>query len=149
MGFFDKIKQKITGVAESLTFDRLKEGLAKTRDSFVGKLRSLLSGRSIDDALLADIEELLITSDVGVSTSEKIIVRLKERVRRDNISESELIIGILKEEIADLIATSPSAPTLFTSRCASAKSPATLLNADSSSWRFFLKIAWSISSRYV
>ena len=104
MGFFDKIKQKITGVAESLTFDRLKEGLAKTRDSFVGKLRSLLSGRSIDDALLADIEELLITSDVGVSTSEKIIVRLKERVRRDNISESELIIGILKEEIADLIA---------------------------------------------
>ncbi len=109
MGFFDKIKQKITGVAESLTFDRLKEGLAKTRDSFVGKLRSILSGRSIDDALLADIEELLITSDVGVGTSEKIISRLKERVRRDNVSESEMIIGILKEEIADLIATSPSA----------------------------------------
>ena len=109
MGFFDKIKQKITGVAESLSFDRLKEGLAKTRDSFVGKLRSILSGRTIDDALLADIEEILITSDVGVTTSEKIISRLKERVRRDNITESEAIIGILKEEIADLIASSPSA----------------------------------------
>jgi len=109
MGFFDKIKQKLTGVAESLSFDRLKEGLAKTRDSFVGKLRRLLSGRTIDDALLSDIEEVLITSDVGVTTSEKIIARLKERVKRDNISDSEVIIDVLKEEIADLIATSPSA----------------------------------------
>jgi fused signal recognition particle receptor len=109
MGLFDKIKQKLTGVAESLSFDRLKEGLAKTRDSFVGKLRRLLSGRTIDDALLSDIEEVLITSDVGVTTSEKIIARLKERVKRDNISDSEVIIDVLKEEIADLIATSPSA----------------------------------------
>ncbi len=109
MGFFDKIKQKLTGVAESLSFDRLKEGLAKTRDSFVGKLRMLLSGRTIDDALLRDIEEVLITSDVGVATSEKIIARLKERVKQDNITESEVIIDVLKEEIADLIATSPSA----------------------------------------
>jgi fused signal recognition particle receptor len=92
-----------------LSFDRLKEGLAKTRDSFVGKLRRLLSGRTIDDALLSDIEEVLITSDVGVTTSEKIIARLKERVKRDNISDSEVIIDVLKEEIADLIATSPSA----------------------------------------
>jgi fused signal recognition particle receptor len=83
--------------------------LAKTRDSFVGKLRTLLSGRTIDDALLSDIEEILITSDVGVTTSEKIIARLKERVKRDNISDSEQIIDVLKEEIADLIATSPSA----------------------------------------
>lgn len=109
MGFFDKIKQKLTGVAESLSFDRLKEGLAKTRDSFVGKLRTLLSGRTIDDALLRDIEEVLITSDVGVTTSEKIIARLKERVKRDNITDSEVIIDVLKEEIAALIATSPSA----------------------------------------
>lgn len=109
MGFFDKIKQKLTGVAESLSFDRLKEGLAKTRDSFVGKLRSLLSGRTIDEALLRDIEEVLITSDVGVTTSEKIISRLKERVKRDSITDSELIIDVLKEEIAALIAASPSA----------------------------------------
>ncbi len=109
MGFFDKIKQKLTGVAESLSFDRLKEGLAKTRDSFVGKLRSLLSGRTIDEALLRDIEEVLITSDVGVTTSEKIISRLKDRVKRDAITDSEMIIDILKEEIAALIAASPSA----------------------------------------
>ena len=109
MGFFDKIKQKLTGVAETISFDRLKEGLTKTRDSFVGKLRSIISGRTIDAALLNDIEEVLIISDVGVTTSEKIIARLKERVKRDNITESELIIGILKEEIASIIASSPSA----------------------------------------
>ncbi|MFN6135599.1 MAG: signal recognition particle receptor subunit alpha, partial [Bacteroidota bacterium] len=77
MGFFDKVKQRLSGVAEALSFDRLKEGLSKTRSSFVGRLRSLLSGRVIDAALLSEIEEILITSDVGVDTSEKIISRVK------------------------------------------------------------------------
>ena len=109
MGFFDKIKQKISGVADALSFDRLKEGLSKTRNSFVGRLRSLLSGRTIDDALLSEIEEILITSDVGVETSEKIIARLKARVKSENITESDAIVGILKEEIAALLLESPAA----------------------------------------
>ena len=109
MGFFDKIKQKISGVADVLSFDRLKEGLSKTRNSFVGRLRSLLSGRTIDDTLLSEIEEILITSDVGVETSEKIIARLKGRVKSENITESDAIVGILKEEIAALLLDSPTA----------------------------------------
>lgn len=109
MGFFDKIKQRLTGVAEALSFDRLKEGLAKTRSSFVGRLRAILSGRTIDDALLAEIEEILITSDVGVSTSEKIIARLKQRVKTDNITSSDTIVEVLKEEIAGLLLASPTA----------------------------------------
>ncbi|MBU3678329.1 MAG: signal recognition particle-docking protein FtsY [Candidatus Kapabacteria bacterium] len=109
MGFFDKIKQKISGVADALSFDRLKEGLSKTRNSFVGRLRSLLSGRTIDDTLLSEIEEILITSDVGVETSEKIIARLKERVKSENVTESDAIVGILKEEIAALLMESPAA----------------------------------------
>lgn len=110
MGFFDKIKQKITGVTEALTFDRLKEGLTKTRDTFVGRLRAVLfAGRKIDAELLSEIEEILITSDVGVTTTEKIIARLTDRVRRDNIQDSELILDILKEEIAELVGASPSA----------------------------------------
>lgn len=101
MGLFDKIKK---------TFDRLAEGLTKTRDSFVSKLRAVVfAGRKIDAALLAEIEEILITSDVGVSTSEKLIERLKERVRKDKIEDAELITEILKEEILGLLATSPSA----------------------------------------
>lgn len=109
MGFFDKIKQRLSGVADALSFDRLKEGLSKTRSSFVGRLRSLLIGRTIDDALLSEIEEILITADIGVATSEKIIARLKSRVRSENITSSDAIVGILKEEIASLLMESPTA----------------------------------------
>jgi len=109
MGFFDKIKQRLTGVADALSFDRLKEGLSKTRSSFVGRLRSLLSGRSIDDTLLGEIEEILITADIGVATSEKIIARLKARVRNDNVTNSDTIVELLKEEIASLLLESPTA----------------------------------------
>ncbi len=109
MGFFDKIKQRLSGVADALSFDRLKEGLSKTRSSFVGRLRSLLSGRTIDDALLSEIEEILITADIGVATSEKIIARLKTRVRNDNITSSDTIVELLKEEIASLLLESPTA----------------------------------------
>lgn len=109
MGFFDKIKQRLTGVADALSFDRLKEGLSKTRSSFVGRLRSLLSGRSIDDTLLGEIEEILITADIGVATSEKIIARLTARVRNDNVTNSDTIVELLKEEIASLLLESPTA----------------------------------------
>ena len=110
MGFFDKFKQKLTGVTEALSFDRLKEGLSKTRESLVGKLRSVLfMGRKIDAQLLSEIEEILITSDVGVTTTEKIIERLKVRVRTDNIQDAGLILDVLKEEIASMVAQSPSA----------------------------------------
>ncbi len=110
MGFFDKFKQKISGVTEALSFDRLKEGLSKTRESLVGKLRSVLfMGRKIDAQLLSEIEEILITSDVGVTTTEKIISRLTDRVKKDNLQEAELILDVLKEEIAAMVAQSPSA----------------------------------------
>ncbi len=110
MGFFDKFKQKISDVTEALSFDRLKEGLSKTRESLVGKLRTVLFfGRSIDAQLLSEIEEILITSDVGVTTTEKIVARLKDRVRKDNIQDASLILDVLKEEIAAMVAQSPSA----------------------------------------
>lgn len=109
MGFFDKFKQKISGVTEALSFDRLKEGLSKTRESLVGKLRSVLFiGRKIDAQLLSEIEEILITSDVGVTTTEKIIARLTERVKKDGLQDAELILDVLKEEIAAMVAQSPS-----------------------------------------
>lgn len=101
MGLFDKIKK---------TFDRLSEGLTKTRDTFVSKLRAVLfAGRKIDAALLAEIEEILITSDVGVSTSEKLIDRLKIRVRDEKLEDASVITEILKQEIQALLSTSPSA----------------------------------------
>ncbi|MCU0330630.1 MAG: signal recognition particle-docking protein FtsY [Candidatus Kapabacteria bacterium] len=114
MGFFDKLKQTvssaISSVGDALKIDRLKEGLEKTRSSFVSKLRAVLfAGRKIDAALLAEIEEILLTSDVGVSTSEKLIARLQERVRKDNLQDASVITDVLKEELQGLIAESPSA----------------------------------------
>ena len=110
MGLFDKFKKKLADVGEALSFDRLTEGLAKTRDSFVGRLRKVLfAGRKIDQALLDEIEEILITSDVGVTTTERIISRLRERVKRDKLEDAELIIEVLKEEIAAMLGESPSA----------------------------------------
>ena len=110
MGFFDKFKQKISDVAEAISIDRLKDGLSKTRESLVGKLRSVLfMGRKIDAQLLSEIEEILITSDVGVATTEKIISRLTDRVKRDSIQDAGLILDVLKEEIAAMVALSPSA----------------------------------------
>lgn len=132
MGFFDKIKQKVTGVGDSvssvisnakdsienawqktteaLSFDRLKEGLSKTRDSFVDKIQVTLGiGRKVDDALLDEIEEILITSDIGVDTSEKIMQSVKDRVRREKKDKGEEVFELLKEEIEKLLITSPSA----------------------------------------
>lgn len=110
MGLFDKFKKTLADVGEKLSFDRLTEGLAKTRDSFVGKLRKVLfAGRKIDQALLDEIEEILITGDVGVTTTERIISRLKERVKRDKLEDAEKIIDVLKEEIAEMLGESSSA----------------------------------------
>lgn len=110
MGLFDKFKKTLADVGEKLSFDRLTEGLAKTRDSFVGKLRKVLfAGRKIDQALLDEIEEILITGDVGVTTTERIISRLKERVKRDKLEDAEKIIDVLKEEIAVMLGESSSA----------------------------------------
>ena len=110
MGLFDKIKKTISGVGEKLSLDRLSEGLTKTRDSLVGKLRAVLfAGRKIDQQLLDEVEEILITGDVGVTTTTRILERLQERVRRDKIEDASQILDILKEEIAGMMAESPSA----------------------------------------
>jgi len=110
MGLFDKIKKTFSDVGEKLSFDRLTEGLSKTRDTLVGQLRKVLfAGRKIDQGLIDEIEEILITSDVGVATTTRIIDRLKERVRRDKIEDATAIMDLLKEEIAGMMAESPSA----------------------------------------
>lgn len=117
MGLFDKLKKTISDVGEKLAFTKLADGLAKTRDNLVGRLRTaLFAGRKIDQALLDEVEEILITSDVGVTTTSRILDRLKERVRKERIEDAGLITDVLKEEIAQMMASSPSAENdrLFT-----------------------------------
>lgn len=84
--------------------EKLDEGLEKSKQSFFDKLSRSVAGKSkVDDEVLDDLEEVLITSDVGVETTLKIIKRIEERVARDKyVGTGELNI-ILREEIAGLL----------------------------------------------
>ena len=92
------------GLFSSKNKETLDKGLEKTKESVFGKLARIVAGKStVDDDVLDDLEEILITSDVGVDTTVKIIRRIEERVAKDkSVSTSELD-RILREEIAKLL----------------------------------------------
>lgn len=83
---------------------RLEEGLEKTKENVFGKLARAVAGKSTVDAdVLDDLEEILITSDVGVDTTVKIIERIEARVAKDKYMGTSELQGILREEIAALL----------------------------------------------
>jgi signal recognition particle-docking protein FtsY len=96
MGFFDRFS---TGKKETLD-----KGLEKTKEGFFSKITRAVAGKSkVDDDVLDDLEEILVTSDVGVDTTLKIIDRIEARVARDKyVSTGELTV-ILRDEIAQLL----------------------------------------------
>lgn len=84
--------------------ESLDKGLEKTKQSFFSKLGKAIAGKSkVDEAVLDELEEILITSDVGVETTIKIIRRIEERVAKDLYLNAEELDKILKEEIARLL----------------------------------------------
>nr|WP_296977687.1 signal recognition particle-docking protein FtsY [Prevotella sp.] len=84
--------------------ETLDKGLEKTKESVFGKLARAVAGKStVDDDVLDDLEEVLITSDVGVETTVKIIRRIEERVARDKYVSTLELNRILREEIASLL----------------------------------------------
>ncbi|HNS42754.1 MAG TPA: signal recognition particle-docking protein FtsY [Taishania sp.] len=84
--------------------ESLDKGLEKTKQSFLSKLARTIVGKSkVDDEVLDNLEEVLITSDVGVETTLKIIERIEERVARDKVLGADELNSILKEEIAALL----------------------------------------------
>jgi fused signal recognition particle receptor len=97
MGLFSKKNKE----AERQTLDN---GLAKTKESFFQKLTKSIIGKStVDDDVLDNLEETLITSDVGVETTLKVIAKLQERIRRDKYISTTELNAILKAEIAQLL----------------------------------------------
>ena len=97
-GLFSKDKKK-----------KLDDGLEKTNQSFFGKISKALVGKSkVDDDFLDELEEILITSDVGVNTTIKIIDRLEKRVAQDKYVGADELNNILKEEIQELLLDNPS-----------------------------------------
>ena len=84
--------------------ESLDKGLEKTKSSFFSKLTLAVAGKStVDDAVLDELEEVLISSDVGVDTTLKIIKRIEDRVSKDKYVGTDALNGILREEIAGLL----------------------------------------------
>lgn len=89
--------------------EKLDEGLQKSKQSFFDKLSRSVAGKSkVDDDVLDNLEEVLITSDVGVETTLKIIKRIEERVARDKYVGTDELNKILREEIAALLSENNS-----------------------------------------
>lgn len=83
--------------------DKIQEGLKPTRESFFGKLVGLFQRSKIEEELWNEMEELLIAADVGVGTTLNLIGRMKERVKRENISDPQDAKNILKGEIVRIL----------------------------------------------
>ncbi|MCC6769265.1 MAG: signal recognition particle-docking protein FtsY [Bacteroidia bacterium] len=98
-GLFSKAKKEV-----------LDQGLAKTKESFFGKIaRALVGKSSVDDEVLDNLEEILIAADVGVQTTLKIVERVQERVKRDKYTSTSELNRILREEIGNLLEENRSA----------------------------------------
>ena len=85
-------------------FEKLKNGLGKTRDSFSEKMNNVFSNfRKVDEELLEELEEILIMSDIGFDASSKIIANLRDRIKKEKITEQEQVKSTLKEEMIKIL----------------------------------------------
>ena len=94
-------------------FDLLKKtelGVKRSKETWFGKIASIFNRASFGDEVWEELEELLVSADVGVETTSKLMSRVRERVKRDRLSEISQVRGILKEEMIDLLSISPSKP---------------------------------------
>ena len=85
-------------------FNKIKEGLKKTRDAVIGQIDSMLkSFTKFDDELFEELEELLVMGDVGVPTAEKICEELKKKVKKEGIKNPNEIHRLLEETVSDML----------------------------------------------
>lgn len=85
-------------------FDKLKEGLSKTKNAFVSQVDNLFKGfAKVDEELFDELEELLICSDVGVGATEEILDKLRDRVKSERLTDGEQVKTALREILSDMI----------------------------------------------
>jgi fused signal recognition particle receptor len=85
-------------------FKKLKDGLERTRKQFTEGVRQVLANfRPIDESLFEDLEEVLIGADVGIDTTEKILDRVRQRVKYENVKDSSGVEALLRDEIAGVL----------------------------------------------
>jgi fused signal recognition particle receptor len=101
MGLFDFFKKKAQTVEQQEALDK---GLEKTKDNFFSKISKAVVGKStVDEDVLDELEEILVTSDVGVSTTLKIVERVQKRVAKDKYTSATELNNILREEVQALL----------------------------------------------
>ena len=95
-------------------FDKLKSGLKKTKDSFVGKIDTVLAAfGKVDDELFEELEDILIMSDFGIQTTEKILDDLRIKVKENRVTDAEEVKNLLKAEIEELLTAGGQKPVDF------------------------------------
>jgi fused signal recognition particle receptor len=130
-GFFKSFVEKFTGTATLSPdngatapqepqskpgfFERLKKGLSKTHESLVGRIDTLLLGKKkVDAETLEELEEILITADIGLSTTVELVRSLEQRLKRNELQDGDALKSALKEEM--LTRLEATATTLDTGR---------------------------------
>lgn len=107
MGIFDIFRKKDADAAQQASLD---SGLEKSREGIFSKLSRAVAGKSkVDEEVLDELEEILITADVGVDTTLRIIERIEERVARDKYLGTDELNTILRDEVTALLAEAPAA----------------------------------------
>lgn len=85
-------------------FDKLKAGLGKTKDAVFGQINNVIKNcRKVDEDLLEELEEIMITADIGVETTENIIEILRDRIKTDNIKDGDKVKDVLTEILREQI----------------------------------------------
>ncbi|MDB5277797.1 MAG: ftsY [Ferruginibacter sp.] len=103
MGLFDKLFGK------KQQQETLDQGLQKTREGFFSKITKAIAGKStVDEEVLDNLEEALVSADVGIETTVEIINRIEKRVARDKYLNTNELNSILKQEVEDILVASPS-----------------------------------------
>lgn len=102
MSFFKKLKEKISKKTDAVT-EKFKDGLSKTRNSFSEKVNDLVSRyRKIDEEFFEELEEILISADVGVTTVMDLIDVLKTEVKKRNIQDPKEVQAVISEKLVEL-----------------------------------------------
>src|ERR1700739_1315276 len=102
MGLFDKLFGK------KQQQETLDQGLQKTREGFFSKITKAIAGKStIDEEVLDNLEDALVSADVGIETTVEIINRIEKRVAKDKYLNTNELNAILKSEIKDVLITAP------------------------------------------
>lgn len=102
MSFFKKLKEKISQQTDSVT-QKFKEGLSKTRNSFSERVNDIVARyRKVDEEFFEELEEVLITADVGISTVMELIDELKMEVKRRNIQDPKEVRDVISEKLVEI-----------------------------------------------